>query len=209
LVDSNAAAGNDNRSQDISSTQPAPPRRADDRPPAADTRLRDSDTASDRIPRNDRDDRDTANAPRDDAGAGAGSADTAGRTQSKSAASKPDEAKSALKSPSEDNASLNDSTEAKQDGPVATTGDAVAAVIATAAAAIDVPAATAPASGKATVPLVRGHRCRFGGIRDRAGYSRRPRSVGYGNRGGRKGGRRQVRCTGRRQRECRRSDHSR
>jgi flagellar hook-length control protein FliK len=153
LVDSNAAAGNDNRSQDTSSTRPTPPRRADDRPPAAEVRSPDSDTASDRVARNDRDDRDTAdNAPRDDAGAG--SADTAGRTKSKSAASKSDKAKSdetksALKSPSGDNASANDPMEEK----LATTGDAVAVVIATAAAAIDVPAVTAPASGKATAPL--------------------------------------------------------
>jgi flagellar hook-length control protein FliK len=158
LVDINTAgASSDNRPQDTSSAQGAPPRRADDPPPTADTRSRDN-SAPDKTARNDADGRDTTTGQRDDADAD--NADTARRTESKSAASKSDDkkltsddTKSTSKSSSEDNASANKQAEPKQDGAIATTANAVAVAISAAAALADVPAATTPGSDKATTPL--------------------------------------------------------
>jgi flagellar hook-length control protein FliK len=159
LVDINTAgASSDNRPEHTSSVQGAPPRRADDPPPAADTRSRDN-SAPDKAARNDTDGRDTTSTgQRDDADAD--NADAARRTESKSAASKSDDkkltsddTKSTSKSSSEDNASANNQAEPKQDGAIATTANAVAVAISAAAAPADVPAATTPGSDKATAPL--------------------------------------------------------
>ena len=185
LVDSNAAASNnDNRAQDISA-RPAPLGRfaSSIRQPRARQRRASDKAASDKAARNDSNDRDAAAKARDDAKADAkvdARADTARKAETtRVAKSKSDAPKSGksdeTKQASGDDVAANDQTEAAQDGTAVVTADAVA--VANPAAAAPAAAASTDARSRqgdsAACDRRRGNRrLRFAGQRDRSGCPR-------------------------------------
>jgi len=164
LVDSNAAASNnDNRAQDRAQDSAPAPRRSDDSQAASDNRARDNaaasdKAASDKAARNDSNDRDAAARPRDDGKADAkvdAKADTASKAETtRSDAPKSGKSDEAKQVSSGDDAAAKDQTEAAQAGTAVVTADAIAFAVAN--PATTAPAATTPATpaaDKATAPL--------------------------------------------------------
>ena len=153
LVDSNAAASNnDNRAQDRAQDSAPAPRRSDDAQAASDNRARDNNAASDKAAsdkaaRNDSNDRDAAIKARDDAKADA-KAETTREAKSKSDAPKSGKSDETKQVSSGDDTEAKDQSGAAQD----VTADVVAVANPTAAAPVATASAT-PAANKATAPL--------------------------------------------------------
>ena len=162
LVDSNAAASNnDNRAKDRTQDSTPTPRRSDDSQATSDNRARDNaatdKAASDKAARNDSNDRDAAAKARDDGKADTkvdAKADTGSKAETKkSDAPKPGKSEETKQASSGDDAA-KDQTEAAQDGTAVVTANAIAVAVAN--PATSAPAASAPATpaaDKATAPL--------------------------------------------------------
>ena len=162
LVDSNAAASNnDNRAKDRTQDSTPAPRRSDDSQATSDNRARDNaatdKAASDKAARNDSNDRDAAAKARDDGKADTkvdAKADTGSKAETKkSDAPKPGKSEETKQASSGDDAA-KDQTEAAQDGTAVVTANAIAVAVAN--PATSAPAASAPATpaaDKATAPL--------------------------------------------------------